>query len=135
MGAGRFPATLFAHTAGGRLATADDDAEQQADAGGDADGLPGVLVHEVVGGACGGLGLVDQRGFGVGQADLGVAQTVLDALAQLADLLAGGAGRGAQDFFRVGDDDLHVGDDFLLVDVGQIDGFGHDKPHVGNETD
>jgi hypothetical protein len=80
-------------------AAADQQAGDEADAGGDADRTPGVVMHVVVGGAGDLLGLVHHGGLGFGQLDLGAGEAVLVPGADFGDFFAGLAGGGAQQFF------------------------------------
>src|SRR5574343_963464 len=87
-----------------RLATADQDAQSQAQCGGDTNGLPRLLMHEIVSGPGSRLGLVDNSRFQIKHALLGIAQTNAETLAQFAHLLAGRSRRSTQHFFRIGND-------------------------------
>ena len=76
----------------GPSAAVQQQADDEADRGGDADRLPGMVVDVVVGGARGVLGAVDRLPFEFLQPQLGVQQLGLDLLADVARLVAGFAG-------------------------------------------
>src|SRR6185295_5250499 len=95
-------------------AAADQDAEHEAGGGGDADRLPGVLAHVLVGGLGGLLGLVHDHALG----------------GNLFTRLRGG---GAQQFLGVGDHLFQVGDQLLfgcIVDGGLGTHFGTFRWHL-----
>src|SRR6185295_16536322 len=95
-------------------AAADQDAEHEAGGGGDADRLPGVLAHVLVGGLGGLLGLVHDHALGVGELHLGRGERGLDALARGGNLFTRLRGGGAQQFLGVGDHHFQVGDQLLF---------------------
>ena len=77
-------------------------ADDETDRGGDADRLPRIVVHVVVGGAGGGLGAVDRLAFEFLQPELGAQQLGLDLRAQVAGLVAGFDGAPLQHFLGFG---------------------------------
>src|SRR5512133_1231797 len=116
------PASLI----GGALAAGEQHAEHHADAAGDADGHPGVLVHIAVGDSAGVLGLLDRVFLQVGQAGLGALDAGLHAVAHAGGLVADLAGRELEQFFGVRDDQGQVRREFLFL--GSAD-FGHGGLH------
>ena len=72
-------------------APSDQQAEQQTDTRGGTDGLPGVVVHVVVGGAARGLALLDHGLLQFLQAGLGLVDARGQALARGREIAAAGA--------------------------------------------
>src|SRR5262245_9061309 len=72
-----------------RLPPVHEQADREADAGRDADGLPGMVVHIVVRVTGRGLGAVDRLAFELLQLELGRQQARLDLRTQVARLVAG----------------------------------------------
>jgi hypothetical protein len=108
------------------LTATDENAERQAKRGSDANGLPGVFMHEIVGSAGRCLGFVDECGFGILQANLGVTQAILNAGTQFNGLFTSLAGSYTQNLLGIGNDDLHVGDQFVLGSIREIGVISHD---------
>src|ERR1039457_542687 len=101
--------------AGDLIATRGEIADDEADAAGNDDRLPGVIMHVIVRGSGGFPGLVEHGLFRRDQLVLGARQTTRQRGAQFGNFLTGLAGRCTQYRFCIRDHSLEIGNQFFVV--------------------
>jgi hypothetical protein len=109
----------------GKSTTTDQQADDQAGAGGHANRFPRVLMHEFVGGMAGGLGFGDRHFLQMGQLGPGLLDAALHPAPQFGRALTGLIGRHAQQFLGIGNDKPQIAHQLVLLGSGQ---FSHEIP-------
>src|SRR4030095_8874228 len=104
------------------LAAIHEQADREADAGRDADGLPGMVVHVVVRVARCGLGAVHRLALELLQLELGGEQPRLDLRTQVARLVTGFLAGLVEQGFGFGEDGREFIDELVACGIGTHDG-------------